>query len=84
GGVFAAIDIESFMDRTEFAARMERAFSEVRGCAKANGVGRIYTPGEIEHEKARERTWTGIPIPAEIHKEYVELGEKLGVSFPKA
>jgi LDH2 family malate/lactate/ureidoglycolate dehydrogenase len=84
GGVFAAIDIESFMDRAEFAARMEQAFAEVRGCAKANGVERIYTPGEIEHEKARERSRTGIPMPAEIHKEYVELGEKLGVSFPRA
>ncbi|MDR1533766.1 MAG: Ldh family oxidoreductase [Planctomycetota bacterium] len=84
GGIFAAIDIESFMDRAEFAARMERAFAEVRGCAKANGVERIYTPGEIEHEKAGERARTGIPMPVEIHQEYVELGERLGVPFPKA
>lgn len=84
GGVFAAIDIESFMDLGEFNTRMEQAFAEVRGCAKAEGVERIYTPGEIEYNVAKERAQTGIPFPPEIHKEYIELGQKLGVPFPEA
>ena len=82
GGVFAAIDIESFMDLGEFTKRMEQASAEMRACAKAEGVERIYTPGEIEHHTARERTQTCIPFPAEIHKECRELGERLGVPFP--
>ena len=84
GGVFAAIDIESFMDLKEFTARMEQAFAEVRGCARAEGVDRIYTPGEIEHDTTKERLQSGIPLPKEIHKEYVALGEELGVPFPAA
>ncbi len=83
GGVFAAIDIESFMDLKEFNERMERAFAEVRSCDKAEGVERIYTPGEIEYYTARERMKTGIPLPGEIHKEYVALGQELGVPFPQ-
>ncbi|MDR2392318.1 MAG: Ldh family oxidoreductase [Planctomycetota bacterium] len=84
GGVFAAINIESFMESGEFNARMEQAFAEVRGCAKAEGVERIYTPGEIEYTVAKERAQTGIPFPPEIHKEYIELGQRLGVPFPEA
>jgi LDH2 family malate/lactate/ureidoglycolate dehydrogenase len=84
GGVFAAIDIASFMDLSEFNQRMELAFAEVRGCARVEGVDRIYTPGEIEHETVAERLRTGIPLPEEIHKEYVALSEHLGVPFPEA
>ncbi len=84
GGVFAAIDIESFMDLAVFNKRMEQAFAEVRGCAKAEGVDRIYTPGEIEHNTTVARLQSGIPLPDEIYKEYVALGESFGVPFPKA
>ena len=84
GGVFAAIDIASFMDLSEFNKRMEQAFAEVRGCAKAEGVDRIYTPGEIEHDTTAKRLKTGIPLPEEIHKEYLALSESLGVPFPEA
>lgn len=84
GGVFAAVDIESFMDLEEFNARMEQAFSEVRACEKAEGAERIYTPGEIEHYTALERARTGIPIPEEIVREYQALGDEMRVPFPKA
>jgi LDH2 family malate/lactate/ureidoglycolate dehydrogenase len=84
GGVFGAIDIESFMDLSEFNARMEQAFTEVRNCVKADGVEKIYTPGEIEHNTTRERLQSGIPLPEEIHREYVALGKELGVPFPPA
>ena len=84
GGVFAAIDIAGFMDLPEFNKRMEQAFAEVRGCAKAEGVDRIYTPGEIEHDTTAKRLKTGIPLPEEIHKEYLALSESLGVPFPEA
>ena len=83
GGIFAAIDISSFMDLEEFTARMEQAFAEVRACDKAEGVDRIYTPGEIEHETTLARKRDGIPLPEEIYKEYVALGESLGKPFPK-
>jgi LDH2 family malate/lactate/ureidoglycolate dehydrogenase len=83
GGVFTAIDIESFMDISEFNQRMEQAFAEVRGCAKAEGVDRIYTPGEIEHDTTVKRLQTGIPFPEEIYKEYLALSESFGVPFPE-
>jgi LDH2 family malate/lactate/ureidoglycolate dehydrogenase len=47
-------------------------------------VDRIYTPGEIEHDTAAERLQTGIPLPEEIHQEYLALSENLGVPFPEA
>lgn len=83
GGVFVALDIESFMDLPEFTARMESAFADVRACDKAEGVDRIYTPGEMEHETALQRIRDGIPMPEPIYEEYVLLGETLGVPFPQ-
>jgi len=82
GAVFAAIDIEAFMDLKEFTDRMEVAFAEVRTCEKAEGVERIYTPGEIEHYVSIERLETGIPLPEATVKDFIALGEELGVPFP--
>jgi len=83
GGVFGAIDIESFMDLKEFTDRMECAFAEVRNCDKAENVERIYTPGEIEYYTEIERKKNGIPLPESIAKDFIALGAELGVPFPK-
>ena len=82
GGIFAAIDIDAFMDLKEFTDRMEVAFAEVRSCEKAEGADRIYTPGEIEHYTEIERLKTGIPLPEATVKDFIALGEELGVPFP--
>ncbi|GHV50280.1 lactate dehydrogenase [Deltaproteobacteria bacterium] len=83
GGVFAAIDINCFMDLQEFTDRMETALAEVRGCDKVEGVERIYIPGEIEHDTSVERARTGVPLPDSILAEFVGLGDALGIPFPK-
>ena len=83
GGVFAAICIDSFMDLKEFNDRMEKACNEVRACDKAEGVDRIYIPGEIEHDLKEDRLANGIPLPAAILADFERLGAELKVPFPK-
>jgi LDH2 family malate/lactate/ureidoglycolate dehydrogenase len=83
GGVFAAISIDSFMDLKEFNDRMEKACREVRECDKAEGVDRIYIPGEIEHNVKAERLVRGIPLPDAIRADFEQLGAELNVPFPK-
>ena len=83
GSVFAAIDVDSFMDLPEFKARVDKALQEMKGSTKAEGNRRIYVPGEIEFEMKAERLKNGIPIPEPVVKDFVALGEELGVPFTK-
>jgi LDH2 family malate/lactate/ureidoglycolate dehydrogenase len=82
GSVFAALDVESFMDLKDFRAGMDRALAEIKACARAEGVKRIYVPGEIEFETKAERLANGIPIPGQVVKDFEALGDQLKVPFP--
>ncbi|HTU01691.1 MAG TPA: Ldh family oxidoreductase, partial [Candidatus Sulfotelmatobacter sp.] len=83
GSIFAAINVENFMDLAEFKARMDKAVMEVKTSEKAEGTKRIYLPGEIEFEMKAERLKNGIPMPDAVVKDFVALGQELGVPFPK-
>ncbi|MHB8907325.1 MAG: Ldh family oxidoreductase [Syntrophales bacterium] len=83
GSVFAAINVESFMDLPEFTASMDKAIREVKTSKKADGVKRIYLPGEIEFEMKAERLANGIPIPEPVVKDFIALGRELDLPFPQ-
>ena len=82
GSLFGAISIDSFMDLPEFTASVDTAIREIKNCAKAEGVKRIYVPGEIEMEIRTVRLANGIPIPPVVIREFENLGSELGVPFP--
>lgn len=84
GSVFAAISVESFMDLPEFATGMDKAIREIKACEKAEGVQRIYIPGEIELATKADRLQNGIPIPDAVVEDFVALGKELAVPLPKA
>jgi len=84
GSVFAAINIESFMDLPEFTAAMDKALAEIRTSPRAEGVKRIYIPGEIEFDMKAERLAKGIPIPESVIADFVALGRELATPFPEA
>jgi LDH2 family malate/lactate/ureidoglycolate dehydrogenase len=83
GSVFAAINVESFMDLPEFKAAMDKALDEIRTSPRIEGVKRIYIPGEIEFEMKDERLAKGIPIPEAVVRDFVALGSELAVPFPE-
>jgi LDH2 family malate/lactate/ureidoglycolate dehydrogenase len=82
GSLFAAIDVDAFMDVPAFKKRVDQALREIKHGERAPGVERIYIPGEIEAESAERRRREGIPIPEEVVRDFVELGHELGVPFP--
>jgi LDH2 family malate/lactate/ureidoglycolate dehydrogenase len=82
GSVFAALNVESFMDLSQFKASMDKALREVKTSERADGVERIYIPGEIEFETKAERLAKGIPIPEPVVKDFIALGKECGVAFP--
>jgi len=61
---------------------MDTAIREIKACDKAEGVERIYIPGEIEFETKGKRQAEGIPIPEVVVEEFQALGQELGLPFP--
>jgi LDH2 family malate/lactate/ureidoglycolate dehydrogenase len=82
GGVFAAIRVAAFTALEEFQARMDTAIRAIRACDRADGVARIYIPGEIEFETKAKRLVEGIPVPEVVVEEFRALGLELGAPFP--
>jgi len=62
-GVFTmAIDIERFMPLLQFQALMQAYASSIRASKKAEGVERIFLPGEIEAEKESRSRVEGVSL----------------------
>jgi LDH2 family malate/lactate/ureidoglycolate dehydrogenase len=72
------------MDLPEFTAAVDKAVREIKTSTRTEGVERIYIPGEIEFETKDQRLVQGIPIPAEVVRDFVDLGRKLDLPFPQA
>jgi len=83
GSVFAALNVESFMNLSEFKAAIDLALQEIKTSTKAEGVERIYIPGEIEFEMKTERLRNGIPIPETVVRDFIALGRELAIPFPQ-
>jgi LDH2 family malate/lactate/ureidoglycolate dehydrogenase len=77
-GVFTlAIDIERFIDRRQFQGLIQSYFTAIKASKKADGVSRIYLPGEIEFEKEKESIKEGIEISEGIAKNLNLLLERV-------
>jgi LDH2 family malate/lactate/ureidoglycolate dehydrogenase len=81
GHFFMAIAVEAFMPLAEYYGRIQQMVEEIRACQPAEGVERIYVPGEIEAETAARRSREGIPLPADVVRDLRALGEEIGEPF---
>lgn len=84
GHFFIAIDIAHLLPLAEFQARMRQMVDEIHSCELAEGVSRLYVPGEIEMETAKRREVEGIPISGDLADDLVQLGLEVGEPFPSA
>jgi LDH2 family malate/lactate/ureidoglycolate dehydrogenase len=81
GHLFGVLPIACFEAIETYKIRMDKAIREVRGVPRANGVERIYLPGEREQLLAEEQGRSGIPIKQPVWLELLELGKSMGVAF---
>jgi LDH2 family malate/lactate/ureidoglycolate dehydrogenase len=72
-----AIDVERFMPVAAFRGLIRSYAESIRGSKKANGVSRIYLPGEIESEKEKTSSREGIEINADTTKHLNQILEKI-------
>jgi LDH2 family malate/lactate/ureidoglycolate dehydrogenase len=83
GNLFGVIDIGRFIPLEIFRRRIDEMVGAIHACDLAEGVDRIYVPGEIENNRKLERLAQGIPLDAEVVNELRKLGEEMGISFPE-
>jgi ureidoglycolate dehydrogenase (NAD+) len=60
GHAFIAINAEAFIGQEELRARVSEYARELHDAPKADGVHRIYLPGEMEHEREQDYLAHGI------------------------
>lgn len=78
---FGAIRIDAFRDAADFRQDMDVALAQMKASPKAPGADRIYTAGEIEHERALENAKNGIPIHVKVWETLREVAAKSQIPF---
>ncbi|HEV8297182.1 MAG TPA: Ldh family oxidoreductase, partial [Acidimicrobiales bacterium] len=79
GYLFLTVDIERFIALDLFRSYMDTLIRDIRSCERADGVERIYVPGEIEHLRRADRLRDGIPLDDALVTELESLGQPLGL-----
>jgi LDH2 family malate/lactate/ureidoglycolate dehydrogenase len=79
GHLFGVLPIACFESLELYKKRIDEAIREIRGVPRAQGVERIYLPGEREQLLAEEHARSGILIKRPVWDELLELGKRLGV-----
>lgn len=78
GHFVVAIKPDLFMGLEEFKARMDELYGRVVGCAKSDGVNRVFYPGEIEILEETRRRELGIPYTIGEIEALNEEAERVG------
>lgn len=78
GFCLLAVDAERTIGRDELRRRVDELIVEVRTSERADGVDRIWLPGEPEHHRRIERERDGIPLAAPLVTELDALATAYG------
>jgi LDH2 family malate/lactate/ureidoglycolate dehydrogenase len=77
-GLFsAAIDISRFVPLDEFRKLMASYIESLRKVRKADGVSRIYFPGEIEYEEEKRSRAEGVEVDPMVTKSLNQILKKV-------
>lgn len=82
GCFMAVFDVEAFTSRDAFQAEVREFAEYLCATPPAEGIERVYYPGEIEHLRAAERRRDGIPVAEATWVRLAELAAELGVESP--
>ena len=81
GAAFLAIDTNTIMPTAEFARRMETLVDEIHAAPRADGVERLYVPGEMEWERQGRAMQEGIRLPPDVVASLAEAGKMSGLDW---
>ena len=75
-----AMRVDNFQPVDAFKREMDRVIREIRESQRMEGVERIWLPGEMEHERIRERREHGIPLAPVVVANLRQLAAELDLS----
>jgi LDH2 family malate/lactate/ureidoglycolate dehydrogenase len=82
---FWALDVEAFLPREEFVARMEAQIEQVKAGERLAGVDELFVPGERGHRRYHELTTCGMaPLSAATWEALTKACTSLSISPPPA
>jgi LDH2 family malate/lactate/ureidoglycolate dehydrogenase len=84
GHFVQAFDPDAFGERAAFQRRTSELAAALRAAPKAEGVERIYMPGEIEAELSAQRQRDGLPIAAATLEALDAVAREAGAPAPSA
>lgn len=79
GQFFFVMRADLFQELDVFKARVDQMAEEIKGIERMQGVERIYLPGEIEFERARELRKNGIPVSAQMLATLQAISDQLEI-----
>ena len=79
GHFFYAVKVDNFSSIDEFTAGVDEEIRTIRNAKRADGVDRIYLPGEIEWLHQQEAQRDGIPLHQKHLKALEDLADELSV-----
>jgi ureidoglycolate dehydrogenase (NAD+) len=82
-GSVVAVNIAAFGDPEQFKSEAARLGRAIAGLPRADGVDRIFLPGERGDAIRAEREASGIPIPKGTWQRIAKVADALGVAVPK-
>jgi ureidoglycolate dehydrogenase (NAD+) len=81
GAAFLAIDTNAIMPAAEFARRMEALVDEIHSAPRADGVDRLYVPGEMEWDRHAQAMKQGIQLPPDVIASLQEAAAMAGLNL---
>ena len=82
GHFFGAMEIEGFMDVTEFKKRIDEWIEVFRNTKPAKGAAAVLIPGDPEHKEEAIRKKEGIPLLLPVIEDLKDISNQTGIPFP--
>lgn len=79
---FAAYDVAQFTDVTRLTSEVQQVRERIQQTPPRRGFDRVYAPGDLENENARNYTRDGIPLEQFTLDELDWVAEHTGVRLP--
>ena len=81
GHFFGAMEIDGFMDVTEFKKRIDEWIEVFRNTKPAKGTSGPLIPGDPEHREEAKRRKEGIPLIPAVVNDLLDVSKQTGIPF---
>jgi len=83
GAGFLAIDVKLLQEPETFTRRVDGLIDEIHAAPRADGVQRLYVPGEMEWERYDTAMREGICLPSDVVANLKAAAEMVGLKLPE-